>query len=71
MAEESDPLLRWFATVAFLGILGWIGLNIADIPVIKTEIVQIKEGIGVQLQISLKRLEDHEERIRILEKQKR
>lgn len=69
--QISDSFLRWMATIGtaiLLGMLGWIGLNIADIPVIKTEIVQIKEGMSAQVQINVKRLDDHEARLRDLER---
>lgn len=68
--QPSDSFMRWMATIGtavLLGILGWIGLNVADIPVIRTEIVQIKEGMSAQVQINVKRLDDHEARLRIVE----
>lgn len=71
--QITDSFLRWLATIStaiLLSLLGWIGVNIADIPVIKTEITQIKEGMSAQVQINVKRLDDHETRIRTLEIQK-
>lgn len=70
----SDSFLKWLATIGtaiLLGLLGWIGLNIADIPVIKNEITQIKEGMSAQVQINVKRLDDHEARLRNLESGRR
>lgn len=69
----SDGFLRWMATIGtaiLLGLLGWIGLNIADIPVIKSEIAQIRTSIADQVFINVKRLDDHEDRLRVLEKHK-
>lgn len=69
----SDSFLRWLATIGtcvLLSTLAWIGSNVAEIPVIKTEIVQIKEGMSAQVQINVKRLDDHEDRLRILERKK-
>lgn len=47
-----------------LALLAWIGTNVAQIPVINTEIRQLKEMIS---NVVTKQLDDHELRIRDLE----
>lgn len=51
-----------------LGLIGWIGLNVAHIPVIDEEIHDLRAMVEDVLG---KQIADHETRIRALETQKR
>lgn len=57
-----------FSMAIFLAIMGWIGMNVSHIPVIEVQIALIKEEIAGQVNINVKRLDDHENRLREIEK---
>lgn len=74
MTKNSiDAITRWAGATGmavFLGLMAWIGQNVSHIPVIEYQIVQIKENVSNQVDINVKRLDDHEFRLRILERRK-
>lgn len=70
MQERNLTELRFFHITSvvigtlLLGVLAWIGTNVAHIPVIDEEMQDIKTTIR---QVVMKELDDHETRIRIVE----
>lgn len=74
MSQESDKALsesKFFHYIAMgmgailLSLIGWIGINVAHIPVIDEEIHDLR---GIIENIVDKELSDHEARLRNLEK---
>lgn len=68
MADKTESKLFHIIATAMgailLGLIGWIGLNVAHIPVIDQQIHDLKEMIENVVDAQLK---DHEARIRNLE----
>lgn len=68
--KMSVYIVRGFMCVCaaiLVGLLFWIGTNVADIPVIKAEITVLNGQLTSQGAENAKRLDDHETRIRKLE----
>jgi len=50
-------------SIIIIALMSWIGMNVADIPVIKVQLSAVVEQIGHDGWIS-KKLDDHEQRLR-------
>lgn len=79
MVKKADfSVIKWIAgvgTAIFLGLVGWIGMNVAHIPVIQEQITNINEKLSTQvssnkenISTNVARLDDHEIRLRNLER---
>jgi hypothetical protein len=79
MAENSNgrsfltesKFFHYIATamsVIIIGLMGWIGLNVADIPVIKNQMTTLALSVSQEGWIA-KKLDDHENRLREIEHQ--
>lgn len=53
-------------SIIIIGLMGWIGLNVADIPVIKTQMTMLATSVSQEGWIA-KKLDDHETRLRHIE----
>ena len=56
-------------SIIIISLMGWIGVNVADIPIIKTQLTAVVQQIGHDGWISEK-LDDHESRIRKMEQRR-
>lgn len=69
--QTSNGAMKWVGGVSaslVVLLLSWIGYSVTSIPVMQNDIAQIKDNIAAQVMVNVKRLDDHEGRLRELER---
>lgn len=74
MTKQSNGVMKWAGGVSaslVVLLLAWIGFSVTSIPVMQNDIAQIKDSIAAQVMVNVKRLDDHESRLREIEMRRR